>query len=80
MTELKPCPFCGKRAIVMRVKDPVVLEKLQVHGEQYMIGCVTKGCILHANKTRKTAKLLFGTGSYDNMVKMWNRRDGEQHD
>lgn len=81
MSELKPCPFCGGKAVLFKTKkitngtDEAKSEKR----DHWAIGCETWECILHADEEIKNARLFFRPDSKQVAIDRWNRRaKGEQ--
>lgn len=70
--QLKPCPFCGKRAIVKQANS-LLMERFGWKTPVYMVGCTGRGCILGMNKTKNRASLFWGD-SPEGIVRKWNRR------
>ena len=72
--QLKPCPFCGKRAMLKYADNVPLLERFGWKRPVYMVGCTGKDCILYMNKARKRASLFWGDANPESIVERWNRR------
>lgn len=74
MTELKPCPFCGGKAVLFQIPYNTT-EELHKHPKWFWnnpgwwtIGCETDGCIANFNH-----EMMLFLGSKQ-AVDAWNRR------
>ena len=79
MDELKPCPFCGSKAVIssaVRWMKPR-WAKRKARGVYHCIGCSDPDCILYLDGNRKRARLMFTTRNKDLAIRRWNRRKGE---
>ena len=60
-TELKSCPFCGGRAFVKHITEPV--------GDSYKVYCGNEDCLVSPE-----THWLF---KRDQAIKVWNRRTSD---
>lgn len=72
--QLKPCPFCGKRAMIIRTDKAPIVNAFGWNDPVYMVGCVSKNCILGMNKTKHKASLFWGCTYPETIAEKWNRR------
>lgn len=83
--KLKPCPFCGGKAVCVHVKKEDAMRR---HPEKegvlesypdawYVVGCETEDCILHLDPEKHFMRLGFRTSAEDVLIKRWNRRAWE---
>ena len=81
--ELKPCPFCGSEAAIIRARvrikrtgtKKIVKKNRKIF---YAIGCTGQDCIL---RTRgKSARLMFTASprGREYMIRQWNRRKSDE--
>ena len=74
---LKPCPFCGKEAVLTKHVGRVRCVKKNVYrGPFYFIGCADPNCILYNDGRR--VRLIFKSTDLGVVVRRWNRRRGER--
>ena len=67
--ELKPCPFCGGRAIIV----PTLLILNESGGPCWTAGCTDSDCISYWKLQEKQPKQTRGEA-----VSAWNRRAGNE--
>ena len=72
--ELKPCPFCGKKAILITTKEKINIGG--VYFEKQYLGCKTLECFGNA----WIAGREFCTRSTEQNIKAWNTRSGDQNE
>lgn len=65
MTELKPCPICKKRNIIV--------EQWKSGGQMYMVKCNKPDCPV-PNEGYPSGRQL------NEVIEAWNQRTGEHHD
>lgn len=75
--KLRPCPFCGSKAHITKIKARFFKGRVKVnkYRRYYAIGCSDPDCILYS--TERYAMLFF-TVSEDGlgtMIRRWNRRN-----
>lgn len=68
MNNLKPCPFCGGKAIIARTKKTL--------RNQYAVSCVNSRCIAERLSNPFVMHFLTETEA----IEAWNRRVGEPGD
>ena len=73
-SQLKPCPFCGSSARVLKMQAELKGgEKIDVIG----LGCSDPDCILFADIDTHTVRLMFRAANEEagsTLVNRWNRR------
>lgn len=87
MSELKPCPFCGGKAVMKEFKKTSIVPEFwddaseerkhalnNLPDKWVMLGCNTKGCILYYDTSGHTASLFF-RGKDKTIEERWNRRN-----
>ena len=73
---LKPCPFCGKGAVLTKHVGRVRrVKKSTYRGPYYFVGCADPDCILYNDG--RHARLIFKSIDIGVVVKRWNRREAE---
>lgn len=80
--KLKPCPFCGGKAIMVTFHKEKVLtdypeyrDKIRTMPSKWIrMGCDTPDCILYADVEAHTVKLGFLGGCEEEATEKWNRR------
>lgn len=74
---LKPCPFCGKGAVLTKHVGRVhKVKKSAYRGPYYYVGCADPACILHNNG--RQARLIFRSIDLGCVIARWNRRRGDE--
>lgn len=75
--KLKPCPFCGSEAHIVKVKARIFKGRVKTNKckKYFCIGCSDPDCILYS--TKQYSKLIFTVSEdgLDTMIRRWNRRD-----
>lgn len=83
MKKLKPCPFCGGKAVIHYFRRKTVVTDL---GEEkpvpcngwYGVGCQTPDCILYMDVEAERSRLMFVAGSRELAEDRWNKRAREE--
>lgn len=74
VSQLKPCPFCGSPARVLKVQAALTGgEKIDVTG----LGCSDPDCILFADIDSRVVRLMFRATTEEavrTLIRGWNRR------
>lgn len=81
MKKLKPCPFCGRKAVIhyfrrrTAVTDRSGGKPVPVPCKGwYGVGCETPDCILYMDVKSAQARLMFSCGSRALAERRWNHR------
>lgn len=75
MKELKPCPFCGGKATIIKQEVPEPMKTMwgdDAPKEVMTVGCDTLECLLYHR--HGSARLMFMPDNIDILVERWNRR------
>lgn len=74
--DLKPCPFCGARAIV--AQEPLSSDKLNGCKEEYLCSIVhmSSNCIM-SGRSIYIGTMSDDTTKIEKFIEYWNKRAGE---
>lgn len=85
MKKLKPCPFCGGKAVIHYFRRKTAVTDLSDDKPVpvpckgwYGVGCQTPDCILYMDVEAAQARLMFAARSRDFAEDRWNKRAGEE--